>query len=138
MLRASALACAGVKLLRLVPSLKENASDAKHMLSLFRGMTTRAVSLSVACGEDPLLSVLVSEAGRGILAGDGQRIAMLEASQPRLARRFSELRDGFETLEPIQRRQVYGGSILKKPGPTSRRRTAAPRAPFRDQAAARA
>jgi hypothetical protein len=66
----------------------------EEMLSLARGTIARAVSLSIACGEDAYLAVQSSEIGRGILAaghidlqtGSGPRASSTTLSKDEMTR----------------------------------------------------
>lgn len=85
---------------RLLPTISLRAlkrSDAQHNISQLANITSRAVSLCIADGEDPYQSLQLLELGRGILATlqfeVRSDISDLEAFCPDLAQQFQKLRD---------------------------------------------
>ena len=89
---------------RLLPQISPRAlkrGDQQYNISQFADITSRAVSLSLACGEDPLNALQLLELGRGIIANlqleVRSDISLLSASYPAIGEKFRSLRDQIDS-----------------------------------------
>ena len=95
--RASPILKRAVRLLPTISPRTLKAIDQQHNISRFSNITSRAVSLSLADGDDPYRSLQLLELGRGIIVNLQLQvrsdISMLSGSRPDLAQQFQELRN---------------------------------------------
>lgn len=102
--RANRALQAAVKLLPSVSPRTLSQTDRQHSISLFAGITSRAVSVSLQCGDGPYKALQLLELGRGVLANlqleTRSDISVLEDSYPELARKFCNIRDKLDSPEP--------------------------------------
>jgi hypothetical protein len=74
-----------------------NELDRQYQISQFAGITSRAVSVSLQCGEFPYRALELSELGIGVLATLQLQVRSdildLKESHPDLAQQFNDLRD---------------------------------------------
>jgi tetratricopeptide (TPR) repeat protein len=95
--RSKSLLRVAVSLLPLVSPRVLKQSDQQHNIARFSGMTSRAASISLECGEDPFDALQLLELGRGVLASlhleVRSDISVLRASHPDLGRQLDSLRD---------------------------------------------
>jgi tetratricopeptide (TPR) repeat protein len=94
---AKPILAAAVRLLPMISPRSLKQSDQQYNISQFFNITSRAVSLSLADGDDTFESLQLLELGRGILANlqleARSDISVLATDHPDLARQFQELRD---------------------------------------------
>ncbi len=95
--RANTLLRTAVELLPNISPRVLNQIDQQYQISQFAGITSRAVSVSLQCGEEPYRAVQLSELGNGILATLQLQvrsdIVVLEKLHPDLAKEFHHFRD---------------------------------------------
>lgn len=95
--RAKAILQTAVQLLTTIGTRLLRCTDQQLNISQFSSITSRAVSLHLAVGEDAYKALQLSELGRGIIANllleVRSDISLLDASHPDLAQQFLELRN---------------------------------------------
>jgi len=87
----------------LLPNVAPRASmncDRQYSLSQFAGLTARAGSVCLQCGDDPYHALELLETGRGVVASlqltTRSDISVLEESYPELANAFRNIRDNLD------------------------------------------
>lgn len=97
---ANSILQTAIHLLPLVSSPTLAESDQRHNISRFAGLTSKAVSISLECGDSSATALQLSELGRGVIAQLQLQIrshpAALKASYPELGQRFEDLRSQLE------------------------------------------
>jgi tetratricopeptide (TPR) repeat protein len=95
--RAADLLEVAVKLFQVVSQRSLQQSDQQYHISKLFGLTSKAVSLSLQCYNDPYRALALQELGRGVLAGlrldTRSDISELEEKYPDYAKTFCSLRD---------------------------------------------
>jgi len=95
--RAKSVLQAAVQLLPRVSPRQLKRSDQQYNISQFANLTSRAVSVSLQCGDEPYRALQLLEMGSGVLASLRLQVrsdvVVLEESDPDLARQFHDLRD---------------------------------------------
>ena len=95
--KAKALLQEAVRLLPLLSPRFLKQTDQQHNISQFSGITSRAVSISLQCGDEPYEALQLLELGRGVLASlqidIRSDISALKTSHPSLAQQFEKIRD---------------------------------------------
>ena len=95
--RAKAILRIAVDLLPTTSPRTLNQLDRQYNISQFAGITSRAVSVSLQCGETPYRALQLSELGNGVLATlhiqMRSDVLLLKESHPDLAHPFYDLRD---------------------------------------------
>src|SRR5271170_538729 len=113
--RAKPLLRRAVNLLPMVSPRALQQSDRQYNISLFSNITSRAVSLSLADGDDPYDTLQLLELGTGILASlqieSRSDISVLESAHPALAQRFRDLRDEIDPPSGL----VETSSVIDSP-----------------------
>ena len=109
--RARPLLRTAVELLPIIGSRTLAQSDRQYNLSQFGGITSRAASISLECGEEPYEALQLLEIGRGVLASlqleVRSDITALKASYPDIAQQFENIRERLDRqqnqiMEPSQ------------------------------------
>jgi len=94
---AKPILLAAVRLLPMLSPRILQRKDQQFGISQFANITSRAVSLCLADGDDPYKTLQLCELGRGILANTQLElrsdISLLAAHHPDLAQRFQDLRN---------------------------------------------
>lgn len=95
---------------KLLPSMSPRTlsqTDRQHSISLFAGITSRSVSVSLQCGDDTYKALQLLELGRGVLANlqleVRSDISVLEDSYPEIARKFRNIRAKLDSPESSER-----------------------------------
>ena len=100
--RAKAILKVAVDLLPTISPRILNQRDRQYNIAQFAGITCRAVSVSLQCGEKPFQALQVSELGNGVLATLQLQVRSdvrdLQESHPDLARQFYDLRDQLDSV----------------------------------------
>ena len=113
--RANPLLRGAVELLPLLSPRNLQESDREHNISQFAGIASRAVSISLECGDPPSYALQLLELGRGVLASlqleTRSDISALYQISPELAQRFHDIREGLDstsesTLEEPAKRSL--------------------------------
>lgn len=95
--RANCFLQDAIELLPIASPRTLSELDQQFNISQFAGLTSRAVSVSLLCGNEPFRALRLSEVGNGILATLHLQvrsdIGSLRKSHPNLARQFCDLRD---------------------------------------------
>jgi tetratricopeptide (TPR) repeat protein len=102
--RAKAVLQTAVELLPTISLRTLNELDQQYNISKFAGITARAVSVLLECGDEACKALQLLELGRGVLADlrltIRSDISVLEESHPELAQSFRNIRDQLDRPRP--------------------------------------